>query len=165
MNKIFKNKKIDYEDYIIFIICILIFCLGFLVKSEFYAYLFGLIFFFTGIFAGLKERGIGLVFLVSHGLTGLMFMIMHLFDVNSIKYISNKNELFLISNFEVPTNTKIYLLLICVTFLIAIIYTVIYNLNKKINNDKNHIIRILVFYLAGLILCYLFPKLFTYLYR
>jgi hypothetical protein len=134
MNKIFKNKKIDYEDYIIFIICILIFCLGFLVKSEFYAYLFGLIFFFTGIFAGLKERGMGLFFLVSHGLTGLMFMIMHLFDMNSITYISNKNELFLISNLlsniEVPTNTKIYLLLICVTSLIAIIYTVIYNLNQ-----------------------------------
>lgn len=169
MNKNLKNKKNDKENYIIAIICILIFCLGFLARGEFYFYLFGLIFFITGVFAAIKEKGLGLFFLFSHALTGLIFMVMHLLDVDSIIYIDASNRFLfipnLLSNIEVATSTKLYLLLICVTFLIAIIYTIIYNISDKLKKDKSHIIKIFVFYLVGFILCYMVSILFPNLYK
>lgn len=169
-----QNNNEIMEDYIILIICILILCCGFLVERTFFGcisveYLIGVILFLVGLFVAFKIRGVGIIVLLTHSIIGLVLMILYLLNIKLITYTDGVDKYtFLVnifSNAAVPLKVKLYLLLIFATFFVAVVYTIVYNLSKKLKENRTHIIKILSFYLIGLILCAFFPKMFPFLYE
>lgn len=128
-------------------------------------YLFGMIFFFAGLFVGLYIPVFGLIFLFSHGGTGLFVMIMSLFgfpiDSPEIEKIFN-NPIF--TDGAVPKNIILFLCVVGIVFVSAFIYTIIHNLSPTLKKDKKNIIRILILFFIGIVLVILFPKIFPYLF-
>lgn len=153
-----KNKKI------IIAICILIALCGLLVQNigMILMYIFGLVFFFAGLFVGSYVIGFGLIFLFSHGGSGLFIMISSLLSNEFFDFedISN-NPVF--TDGGIPNDLKQYLIGIIAVFAIAIIYTIAHNLSSKLKEDNKHIIIILSLYLIGILLVGLAPRIFPYL--
>ena len=125
-------------------------------------YIFGLVFFFAGLFVGSYVIGFGLIFLFSHGGSGLFIMISSLLSNEFFDFedISN-NPVF--TDGGIPNDLKQYLIGIIAVFAIAIIYTIAHNLSSKLKEDNKHIIIILSLYLIGILLVGLAPRIFPYL--
>lgn len=73
-----KNKIIDDSNRDIFIMAFLIIFIALIGLINIYSYpmyLFGLAFFLAGFFVGFSEKYFGLIFLISHGCTGMALMI------------------------------------------------------------------------------------------
>lgn len=164
-----KNNKlgIDINWAIIVIICLLMFLGAFLTSNMDSAmlYIFGVIFFLAGLFIGLYVPVFGLIFLLSHGITGFVTIFLVLLfgtdNMDSINIILN-NPLY--TDGGMPFNIKIYLISICVLFVAAFIYTILHNLSPKLKKNKIHAIIILSLYLITIILIGLFSRVFPFLF-
>jgi hypothetical protein len=117
-------------------------------------YYFGFIFFIAGFFIGTSIPGFGIIFLFSHGMTGLGLMtVPTLLNIINNPYMTDN-----------PKNIYIYLGVICVLFAVAVIKTIIDSLNKlknisfsyKKTNKKNQAIIILLF-TVGIVLVEVLP--------
>ena len=137
------------EKRITISICVLIALCSLLVSNYelIFIYLFGMVFFFAGLFIGLKAPVFGLLFLVTHGGSGLFIMILSFLG-------GLDNELFDFKNFfnnpvfsdgGVPSNLKFYLGTVATIFIISLLYTIIHNFSSTMKEDHKHMIIILAF--------------------
>ena len=153
---------IDMEWAGVVIVCILIALCGFLVPDikQIALYFFGMIFFFAGLFVGLTVPVFGLIFLVTHGGTGLFMMISTMFgeftgDITEVETVFN-NPAF--TDGGMPNNIKLYLGITKAIFITALIYSILHNLSPRLKENKKHMIIILTLYL-------LFILSYIYFYR
>ena len=148
-------------------ICILIACCGFLLNSlaSIPMYIGGLAFFLAGLFVGLNIPVFGLIFLFSHGATGL-FVILSSFFFNIGEESADFFKIFnnpMFSDGGIPNNLKMYIATIVVLLIIAFVYTILHNLSPVLKNNKKHMIAILLLFFIIILLTGLAPKLFPYL--
>lgn len=116
-------------------------------------FIFGIVFFIAGfnVATGKDTKGFGLIFLFSHGMTGYGIMIGSLIG-------GRINEAILS---DIGGNTNFYLLLTISVILIAVIGTIIYNLNDAWKNEMRYKLIILLLYAVGIGLVGYLP-LFNY---
>lgn len=116
------------------------------------AYYFGAIFYLAGLFVGLSAKGVGLVFLLSHGGTGLGLMIG--------PTIKNIIESPLMS--DLANNNIMNLLVIAfIAIVVAILMTVFYNLSEKFKSKSYSLPVILLLYLIGIVIIKVIPIIYN----
>lgn len=118
-------------------------------------YYFGIIFFLVGYFIGLNIKGFGLIFLASHGLTGIGFMFYSVLNNVITSPIMTDNS----------TNLYIYLSIAIILLIVATLLTIVHNLSdyyKKINHSSVYPIAI---YFIAFLMIQLFPHITTWLYN
>ena len=111
------------------------------ISSSYLFYLMGIVFFLSGIFIGFNEKGFGLIFLFSHGFSGLCLMIgSQIYDVIN-------NPLLHDNAYNVWIYMGIGVLLIIIAFLIAVFINLSDNLrhNYKIKNIVFSILVVVLF--------------------
>ena len=119
---IFKNM--DWQTLSMAIVIIIILLIGLINIDVCLIYYGGLAFFFAGFFIGLYVKGFGLLFLLSHGCTGLF--------VATISIIESIFSNPLLS--DNPINIYIYLGICLLILLFAIILTIFHNLSEEFRN-------------------------------
>lgn len=155
---------IDTKQACLIFVCILIALCGCLVQDAtlILMYIFGLVFFFAGVFVSLTFPLFGLIFLATHGGTGLFIMISSLVSSNIENLFQiTKNPAF--SDGGIPADLKQYLIATGCVFIVAIIYTILHNLSPRLKEDKKHMIIILFIFFIGILLVGLAPRIFPYL--
>lgn len=145
---------IDKDLLLTVILVVLIGLMGLFQIDSIPLYLFGLAFFIAGLFIGLKNKGFGLIFLASHGLTGLGLMI------GSLLHKVVSSPLFTDLSFKL----YIYFGIMIIIGIIALIIVILSNLSdsmKKLKYIPNVVLFLflLVFIMAG-IMSYIMPYLF-----
>ncbi len=117
-------------------------------------YIFGLIFFLAGFNIGLFVPGAGIIFLFSHGMTGLGMMCAGLVGdaINSPLMQDN------------PQNLYIYLGVCILIGLFATLSTIKYNLGIITNGKKPSLFMIVWAYIIMFLLVALFPKVMPFIY-
>ena len=152
INRLKPRKIVLNEKQINIILMVLITALTvfstFICAESLSMQIFGSIFFFAGLFIGLYIPGFGLIFLLSHGLTGLYLMNQDIFS----KLVDNP----VLSD---PSSymTK-YLSITSIVLICAFIATVAHNIFvKKVREIKYIRPIILLLWLAGLVLFRLIP--------
>ena len=169
MKKVSYNKSIfNKENLPLVLICFLIIISGLFAQNiiTFPMYLFGVCFFFAGVFVGLYIKVFGLIFLFSHGGAGLFIMLSSITSIeteNGISLEKFKNHP-LFTDGGIPTNIKLYLAVTLGFLLSAIILTIIHNFSDKMKKDKKYACYVLLLYLLVIIHVMLFPRIFSYLY-
>lgn len=111
-------------------------------------YICGMIFFIAGFFIGCYVKGIGIVFLFSHGMTGLGIMV-----GASILSLESLNPILS----DLPHNLEIYFIVTALVLVVATITTIIHNLSDNFKANKMHIIYIMIMYAVGIGMLELFP--------
>lgn len=114
-------------------------------------YYFGCIFFIAGLYVGLSVPKFGLIFLFSHGGTGIGLMLVpYIMNILKSPYLS-----------DLPNN-NIFKLLFCslLCFIIAFIMTVIYNLSDKFKNNKFSLLITFILYIIGISIILLIPIIY-----
>jgi hypothetical protein len=155
-NGIFKD--LDKEKFIACIICILIALLGLIniTASETVGqYYFGLVFFLAGFFIGAYVKGFGLIFLFSHGMTGLAMMVG--FTITDILKSPLLKD-------GVNNNLYIYLGIALSIFVAATIATILRNLSNNFKEKQYSLLLPLVLYFIGILMICIFPKIYTFIY-
>ena len=115
-------------------------------------YYFGAIFYLAGLFVGLSAKGVGLVFLLSHGGTGLGLMIG--------PTIKNIIESPLMS--DLANNNIMNLLVIAfIAIVVAILMTVFYNLSDQFKNKNYSLPVILLLYMIGIVIIKIIPIIYN----
>ena len=143
-------SDISYDILIFCFLSIIIACIGFLHLSNIWVYIFGLIFFIAGLLIGLNTKIFGIIFLFSHGMTGLFIMEGALLgDIVNSPIFSDS-----------PTNIYIYLGVIIVIFFISLICSILHNLSDNLKRYKYLKCIILFLYLLGFLMTGLFPYIF-----
>lgn len=117
-NKINYNILLFVEIIIIEYLCIPLFKFD---MEVFQMFLFGSIFFFSGLFVSMQAKYFGLIFLFSHGVTGLGIML-------GFMLLNDKSKLILS---DVSSNKMSFLKYGEVIIIIGIILSIIYNLNDN----------------------------------
>ncbi len=148
-------------------ICILIACCGFLLNhfAGIPMYIGGLAFFLAGLFVGLNVPIFGLIFLFSHGATGL-FLLLSSFFVRIGEESADFLEIFhnpVFSDGGIPNNLKLYIETTVALLIIAFVYTILHNLSPVLRNNKKHMIIILLLFFIVILLTGLAPRFFPYL--
>lgn len=116
-------------------------------------YYAALIFFLVGLGIGFNLKGFGLVFLFSHGGTGLGLMLIPIIKNLELKMYLTDN----------PTFLLIYLRIIIIAIILAIILTVLYNLNDRLKDNIKIYSLIFILYLLAITMVVFLPKLLPYL--
>ena len=116
-------------------------------------YYAALIFFLVGLGIGFNLKGFGLVFLFSHGGTGLGLMLIPIIKNLELKMYLTDN----------PTFLLIYLRIIIIAIILAIILTVLYNLNDRLKDNIKIYSLIFILYLLAITMVVILPKLLPYL--
>lgn len=116
-------------------------------------YYFGILFFLAGLFVGLSFKSFGLIFLFTHGGTGLGLMLIPIIKNLEIKMYLTDN----------PTFLLIYLRIIIIVIILAIILTVLYNLNDRLKDNIKIYSLIFILYLLAITMVVFLPKLLPYL--
>ena len=148
----FKNNH--FEQFFASILIFLIALIGLFNFFEYGWYFFSFCFFLAGYYCGLKVKGIGVVFLFTHGLIGIGAMIYILIG----------------SVFENPTmqdnatNVYIYIGIAVIFILISFFEVVIYNLSDKLNEKKFMLYIPLITILIALIMMGILPQIFDKIY-
>lgn len=134
---------------IIYIICIALLGLTNIGISQdlVFEYYIGAIFFLVGLAIGLKLQLFGIIFLFSHGCTGLGLMVIP-------KIIEILKNPIMTDN---PTNIMIFLTFGVLLVIVGIILTIMYNLNKKF---KYSLFIILGVFLLGIAIIQLLPYIY-----
>lgn len=157
---------IDLEKLAIVGICLMIALCALLVPNLTSVWMFmgGIVFFLAGLLVGLNEQGFGLIFLFSHGMTGLFAIILSFFSnlENADKPFSIFNNA-IFSDGGVPNELKIYLGSIIIIFIVALIYSILHNLSPVLKKNKKHMIIILLLYFVAILLTGLTTRFFPYL--
>lgn len=151
------NNSIDKEKFIICIICILIALLGLLNwgnADTIGLYYFGLVFFLAGYFVSTTAKGIGIVFLFSHGMTGLGLML------GSILYNVMKNPLMT----DGSKNLLIYLVISLALIIAATIITILRNLSDTYRLKKYTSLIPITLYFIAILMIVIFPKIINFIY-
>ena len=148
-NKIFKD--IDIDIIVTTILIIITFLIGFLNIKSYGMYLFGIAFFLAGLFVGMKQKGFGLIFLLSHGVTGICIMIGSLLSniINSPILEDSTPMVF------------IYLGLGIIIIIIGLILTVIHNLSDNLKEIKWFQNLILGLFNIAFFMSAIFPHIIT----
>lgn len=116
-------------------------------------YYFGILFFLAGLFIGLNVKSFGLIFLFSHGMTGLGLMLIPIIKNLELKvYLTDS-----------PTFLLIYLGIIIIAVILAIILTVLYNLNDRLKDNIKIYSLIFILYLLSITMVVILPKILSYL--
>lgn len=116
-------------------------------------YYFGILFFLVGLFVGLSFKSFGLIFLFTHGGTGLGLMLIPIIKDLELKVYLTDN----------PTFLLIYLRIIIIVIILAIILTVLYNLNDRLKDNIKIYSLIFILYLLAITMVVFLPKLLPYL--
>lgn len=120
-------------------------------SEQFMLYFFGAAFFLAGLFVGLNVPVFGIIFLFSHGGTGLGIMC-----ASKIKSVLDSPLMT-----DNPTNLK-YLLILGAGLIIAgIISTIFYNVSNKIKDQKYSLIIILSMFAVGIAIIQILPIMFN----
>ena len=151
------ERKIDLKKlktYILIIFIILCVLLGLVnAFNSISLYYFGIPFFLAGLFVGLNVKSSGLIFLFTHGGTGLGLMLIPII-------INLELKVYLTDN---PTFLLIYLIIIIIAIILAIILTVLYNLNDRLTDNIKIYSLIFILYLLAITMVVFLPKLLPYL--
>ena len=145
------SKDIDIDMLITALLIIIIILIGLINIKSYGMYLFGVAFFLAGLFIGLKENKFGLIFLLSHGCTGMCIMIgSQLADIFNSPIIEDIN-----------ITAYIYLGLGILLIIIAVILTVIHNLSNNLKEIKWVQNLILGLFIIAFLIAALFPHIIT----
>lgn len=112
----------------------------------------GCLFFLSGLFVGLNVRGVGMVFLFSHGMTGLSFML-----INIVSQIVKSPML--TEGISSSVNLLLYTALF--TIIVAVIMTIIYNLSYKFKENSYALPSILILYIITIAIIQFIPIIFN----
>ena len=118
-------------------------------------YFGGLIFFLAGLNVGFSQKGFGLIFLFSHGGTGMGMMI------GSLLSKSFESGLFT----DGGRNLVIYLVINILIVVIGFLSVVVYNLSDYIKNKKYIKSYILLIFIVGLAMAGIFPYIMKFIYN
>lgn len=116
-------------------------------------YYAALIFFLVGLGIGFNLKGFGLVFLFSHGGTGLGIMLIPIISSLKLKVYLSDN----------PTFLSIYLGIIIISVILAVVLSILYNLNDRLKDNLKAYTLILILYLVAITMVVILPKLLPYL--
>ena len=120
-------------------------------SEQFMMYFFGTVFFLAGLFIGLNVPVFGIIFLFSHGGTGLGIMCFTKINKILQSPIMTDN----------PTNLQNLLVLGVGLIVIGIISTIFYNVSKKIRDKKYSLIIILAMFAIGISIIQLLPMIYN----
>ena len=120
-------------------------------SEQFMMYFFGTVFFLAGLFVGLNVPVFGIIFLFSHGGTGLGIMCFTKINKILQSPIMTDN----------PTNLQNLLVLGVGLIVIGIISTIFYNVSKKIRDKKYSLIIILAMFAIGIAIIQLLPMIYN----
>ena len=120
-------------------------------SEQFMMYFFGTVFFLAGLFIGLNVPVFGIIFLFSHGGTGLGIMCFTKINKILQSPIMTDN----------PTNLQNLLVLGVGLIVIGIISTIFYNVSKKIRDKKYSLIIILAMFAIGIEIIQLLPMIYN----
>ena len=120
-------------------------------SEQFMMYFFGTVFFLAGLFVGLNVPVFGIIFLFSHGGTGLGIMCFTKINKILESPIMTDN----------PTNLKNLLVLAVGLIVIGIISTIFYNVSKKIRDKKYSLLIILAMFAIGIAIIQLLPMIYN----
>ena len=153
------NKKtifsdLDFEMLYTVVIVIFIVLIGLINLSAYPIYIGGIVFFLAGIFVALYVSKFGLVFLFSHGLTGLFVMVAS--QIGSFDENSFANFLPLLSD-NPSIAIYLYIGLGIIIFCAAFILTILHNLSDNFKNIKNIRNIILLLFAMFILMVGLFP--------
>ena len=148
-------KEGDLDTFFLCILILLIILIGLFNIKEIGLYLFGVAFFVAGYFAGTKLKKFGLIFLFSHGVTGMCLMIGVL-----IKDVYN-NPAF----FDNAQNIYVYMGIGIILLLVALIMTILYNLSDVIQKERLSVVKPLALFFIVFLMCGLLPRIFDFLYN
>lgn len=120
-------------------------------SEQFMMYFFGTVFFLAGLFVGLNVPVFGIIFLFSHGGTGLGIMCFTKINKILQSPIMTDN----------PTNLQNLLVLGVGLIVIGIISTIFYNVSKKIRDKKYSLIIILAMFAIGIAIIQVLPMIYN----
>ncbi|MDY6071930.1 MAG: hypothetical protein SPI44_03550 [Bacilli bacterium] len=120
-------------------------------SEQFMMYFFGTVFFLAGLFVGLNVPVFGIIFLFSHGGTGLGIMCFTKINKILQSPIMTDN----------PTNLQNLLVLGVGLIVIGIISTIFYNVSKKIRDKKYSLLIILAMFAIGIAIIQLLPMIYN----
>ena len=120
-------------------------------SEQFMMYFFGTVFFLAGLFVGLNVPVFGIIFLFSHGGTGLGIMCFTKINKILQSPIMTDN----------PTKLQNLLVLGVGLIVIGIISTIFYNVSKKIRDKKYSLLIILAMFAIGIAIIQLLPMIYN----
>ena len=115
-------------------------------------YYFGAIFYLAGLFIGLNIKGGGLIFLLSHGGTGIGIML--------VPTIINILKSPLMSDLA-NNNIMSILVIAFIAIVLAILMTVFYNLSDQFKNKNYSLPVILLLYMIGIVIIKIIPIIYN----
>ena len=145
------------ENKLMLIICIALVIIGFInINSSLWGlYYFGLVFFLAGFFAGSNGRET-LIFLFSHGIIGLGFMV-------ATSVVINLNIMpLLMDGFN---SLHAYLIISIITLIVATILTIRRSIHEEIKKIKYSQAIPLVIYFIGIFMLAILPKIYMFIYK
>lgn len=152
-------KKIDIDIFIMVSAFLIMALLGLFVVNkpevDVEMYYGGLIFFVAGVLIGLFVQYFGIIFLFSHGLTGLGIMVNSLCkDVFNSSLMSDN-----------PRNLYIYLGIVFLILLSGFVTTILYNVSRKFKEIQHFKTLPILLFLVGLIGLVIFPYISNFIYH
>lgn len=115
-------------------------------------YYFGAIFYLAGLFIGLNIKGVGLIFLLSHGGTGIAIMlvptIINIFKSPLMSDLANNNIMSI-------------LVIAFIAIVVAILMTVFYNLSDQFKNKNYSLPVILLLFMIGIVIIKIIPIIYN----
>ena len=115
-------------------------------------YYFGAIFYLAGLFIGLNIKGVGLIFLLSHGGTGIGIMLVP----TIINILKNPLMSDLANN-----NIMSILVIAFIAIVLAILMTVFYNLSDQFKNKNYSLPVILLLYMICIVIIKIIPIIYN----
>ena len=109
-------------------------------------YFFGYVFFLSGYFIGMNEKGFGIIFLFSHGVIGLLIM--------CFSFLQDSFSVPLLS--DLPRNAGNYLCATLSFFVVATINVIAYNISDRVKQTKYSVYIPLILYIIGFAMVGLF---------
>ncbi len=153
-----KTQLIMHSDMVtVVVVGILIMLTGLLNVSNYGMYFFGALFFFCGFFVGIYVKYFGLIFLFSHGMTGLFFML-SCFGKNELGFTQLLNSPILRDN--PPITLKYYMGAIILLIFCGIVYTMAINIFDTIKNKRYSITIALSLFFGAILLTYLLNPIY-----
>lgn len=150
-----KNLDIDIVwIYIVaFVIIVLAIGLVDILNNSFDGtYYFGAAFYLAGLFIGLNIKGVGLIFLLSHGGIGIGIMlvptIINIFKSPLMSDLANNNIMSI-------------LVIAFIAIVVAILMTVFYNLSDQFKNKNYSLPVILLLFMIGIVIIKIIPIIYN----
>ena len=138
-------REVNWDILLVCVLGIMIASLG-LFSGGILLYLFGLVFFFAGVYMGLFVKGFGVLFLFSHGMTGLCFMEGSIIAkvIENPRFTDGYNMLY------------IYAGIVILIFAVATVITMIHNFSDTARKIKWFKVVPVALYFLGFLLSIIF---------